>query len=198
MTPDGGNGKDGNGNDDDVTQLLHDWQDGSKRALDQLMPLVHDELRRLARRSFRGERSGHTLQTTALVNEAYLKLVGADVPWQDRVHFFAVAARCMRRVLVDHARARDAAKRGGGLVRVTLSEELDSKDPGTLDVVALDRALAALESKDERKGRAIELHYFSGLTVDEIAKLLEVSAPTIKKDLRFGRAFLRDALGGQT
>ncbi len=184
----------GAGNDDNVTQLLHDWQAGSKEALDRLMPLVHDELRRLARRSFRGERSGHTLQTTALVNEAYLKLVGANVPWQDRVHFFAVAARCMRRVLVDHARARDSAKRGGGLIRVTLGEELDSKDPEILDFVALDQALATLESQDERKGRAIELHYVAGLTVDEIARLLEISAPTVKKDLRFGRAFLRDAL----
>lgn len=190
MTPDGGKGNDG-----DVTRLLHDWQAGSKEALDRLMPLVHDELRRLARRAFRGERSGHTLQTTALVNEAYLKLVGANVPWQDRVHFFAVAARCMRRVLVDHARARDSAKRGGGLVRVTLGEELVSGESEILDFVALDRALAALESQDERKGRAIELHYFAGLTVEEIAKLHGVSAPTVKKDLRFGRAFLRDALG---
>jgi RNA polymerase sigma factor (TIGR02999 family) len=180
--------------DDNVTRLLHDWQAGDKEALDRLVPLVHDELRRLARRAFRGEHPGHTLQTTALVNEAYLKLVGANVSWQDRVHFFAVAARCMRQVLIDHARARDSAKRGGALERVTLGDEPDSRDSAPIDFLALDRALTALETQDARKGRIVELHYFTGLTVEEIADLLRVSAPTVKADLRFARAFLRDAL----
>jgi RNA polymerase sigma factor (TIGR02999 family) len=178
----------------DVTGLLRDWRSGDRAALDRLMPLVHDALHRIAGGHLRDERRDHTLQTTALVNEAYLKLLGSDVPWQDRVHFFAVASQCMRRILVDHARARASAKRGGRLLRVTLSEELDPRDAEPLDFLALDRALAELEAHDARKGRVIELHYFTGLTVEEIAQLLGVSAPTVKQDLRFGRAFLRDAL----
>jgi len=183
----------------DVTHLLREWRSGRRQALDRLLPLVHDELRRLARRSMRSERSGHTLQTTALVNEAYLRLVDADVAWRDRAHFFAVAARCMRRILVDHARARDSAKRGGGLPRITLDESLPvTTTRGRIDFLALDRALAALEAQDERKGRAVEMHYFAGLTVEEIAELLEVSPSTVKNDLRFARAFLRSGLRAGT
>jgi RNA polymerase sigma-70 factor (ECF subfamily) len=179
----------------EVTRLLREWSTGGREALDRLLPLVLDELRRLAARSMRGERSGHTLQTTALVNEAYLRLVGADVAWRDRAHFFAVAARCMRRILVDHARARDSAKRGGPLLRITLDESLPVKTTGgRIDFLALDRALAALEAQDARKSRAVELSYFAGLTVEEVAGLLEVSPSTIKNDLRFARAFLRSEL----
>jgi RNA polymerase sigma factor (TIGR02999 family) len=181
--------------DDTVTRLLQEWQTGSDEALDQLLPVVYGELRRLARRALRGERAGHTLQTTALVHEAYLRLVGAEVPWRDRVHFLAVAARCMRRVLVDHARARATDKRGGDLLRVTLTEGI-SQEPATLDLVALDRALGKLEGRDPRKARTVEMHYFAGLTLEEIASLHGVAAATVKKDLRFARAFLREALSG--
>jgi RNA polymerase sigma factor (TIGR02999 family) len=182
--------------DDTVTRLLHEWQAGSDAALDRLLPVVYGELRRLARRALRGERSGHTLQTTALVHEAYLRLVGADVPWRDRVHFFAVAARCMRRVLVDHARARASDKRGGDVVRVTLTEDLAADEPTGLDLVALDQALGKLETRDPRKAWTVEMHYFAGLTLEEIAELHGVAAVTVKKDLRFARAFLREALSG--
>ena len=182
--------------DDTSARLLQEWRAGSDEALDRLLPVVYEELRRLARRALRGERTGHTLQTTALVHEAYLRLMGADVPWNDRIHFLAVAARCMRRVLVDHARARASAKRGGDLVRITLAEDLGAPEPTPIDLVALDRALGGLEAKDARKGRAVELHYFAGLTLDEIATVLGVSVPTVKKDLRFARAFLRQELSG--
>ncbi|HKY32478.1 MAG TPA: sigma-70 family RNA polymerase sigma factor [Candidatus Polarisedimenticolia bacterium] len=176
----------------EVTRLLREWRTGGREALDRLLPLVLGELRRLSRRFMRAERSGHTLQTTALVNEAYMRLVGADVPWRDRAHFFAVAARCMRRILVDHARARDSAKRGGDLIRITLDDSMPVRmTRGRIDFLALDRALEALEAQDDRKGRAVELHYFAGLTVEEIADLLDVSPSTVKNDLRFARAFLR-------
>jgi RNA polymerase sigma-70 factor (ECF subfamily) len=178
----------------DVTRLLHDWRDGRDNAVDQLFPLVHDELQRLAHIYMKSERQGHTLQTTALVNEAYVKLVGADVDWQDRAHFFAVAARSMRRILVDHARGRASIKRGGGMERVPLDEALPVESTPTIDFVALDEALATLEKNDPRKGKVVELHYFAGLNLTEIAKLLEVSSSTIKNDLRFARAFLKAEL----
>jgi len=178
----------------DVTRLLHDWQEGRQEALDELMPLVYDELHRLARRHMKPEKKGHTLQTTALVHEAYLRLLGAEVPWKDRVHFFAVAARCMRRILVDHARARDSAKRGGKAVKVPLDEAIATPvDPG-LNLVVLDGALSELETQDERKGKVVEMHYFAGLEIEEIASLLGVSASTVKSDLRFARAWLRSRL----
>jgi RNA polymerase sigma-70 factor (ECF subfamily) len=178
----------------DVTRLLHDWRDGNKGAVDQLLPLVHAELQRLAHIYMASERRGHTLQTTALVNEAYVKLVGADVDWQDRGHFFAVAARAMRRILVDHARARGSAKRGGDWERIPLDEALPVAADAQIDFVALDEALALLEKQDERKGRVVELHYFGGLTLPEIARLLDVSSSTVKGDLRFARAFLKNEL----
>jgi len=178
----------------DVTRLLHDWRAGRKDAIDELLPLVHGELQRLAHIYMKAERPGHTLQTTALVHEAYLKLVGADVEWQDRVHFFAVAARSMRRILVDHARAKGSVKRGGGLDRIPLEEALPVVANPTVDFVALDEALSTLEKQDQRKGQVVELHYFGGLTLPEIAELLEVSPSTVKGDLRFARAFLRNEL----
>ncbi len=175
----------------EVTELLVAWREGDERALDQLMPLVYEELRRLASGYMKSERPDHTLRTTALVHEAYLRLVDTDVPWQDRIHFFAIAATVMRRILVDHARGKRRAKRGGGATPITLDEALLVTDDPAADVLALDEALTRLEAIDERKARAVELHYFSGLTYDELAGALGVSAATVDRDLRFARAWLR-------
>lgn len=172
-----------------ITQLLLEWRRGDDAALDRLMPLVYAELRRLAGAYFKSERPGHTLEPTALVHEAYARLVDADVPWKDRVHFFAVAARTMRRILVDHARAKRRAKRGGALVRVPLDEERAGAGP-ELDILALDQALEGLRALDERKHRLIELHYFAGLTNQESAELVGVSLATVKRELRTARAWL--------
>src|SRR6478672_2336671 len=152
----------------DVTELLRAWSDGNDAALEQLIPLMEAELRRLARGYMGRERQGHTLQTTALVNEAFLRLTGArQVRWQDRAHFLGISARLMRRVLVDHARRRGFQKRGGGAQRVTLDEALVPATDPSLDVVALDRALEALEKSDARKSRIVELRFFGGLSVEE-------------------------------
>jgi RNA polymerase sigma-70 factor (ECF subfamily) len=149
-----------------VTGLLHEWREGDQSALERLIPLVHEELRRIARRCMAGERVGHSLQATALVNEAYLRLVdGKPVAWHDRAHFLAVSARVMRRILVDHARARRAQKRGGLAVRITFDEALVVTDPGQ-DFVALDEALEALSKVDDRKSRVIEMRFFGGLSVE--------------------------------
>ncbi len=172
-----------------VTQLLLKWQDGDAAALGELTPIVYSELRRLARHYMRAERQGHVLQTTALVHEAYLKLVGLDMGWRGRVHFFGVAARLMRRVLVDYARERDAAKRGGGLQPLTLDEARLIAGP-TPDVVALDEALDSLTRIDERKGRVIELRFFGGLTIEETAELLGVSHATVERDMKMAKAWL--------
>ena len=178
-----------------ITQLLREWRSGSREALDRLTPLVYGELRRLARRSMRGERVGHTMQPTALVHEAYLRLAGAQVDWQDRVHFFSMAARLMRRILVDHARAARRARRGGGMERVTLHDGLGVAEPsGALDLVALDDALSELSAQDERKARIVELHFFGGLTYDEVAAAVGVSAATVHRDLRLAKAWLRKEL----
>jgi RNA polymerase sigma-70 factor (ECF subfamily) len=156
------------------------------------VPLVYDELRRIAARYMSRERAGQTIQATALVNEAYIRLVdGAAVAWHDRAHFLAVAARAMRRILVDHARARGARKRGGLAARVTFDESLVvTSEPG-LDFVALDDALAALAAFDERKSRVVELRFFGGLSVDETAAILNVSADTVTRDLRLAKVWLR-------
>jgi len=175
----------------DVTALLVAWGHGDDRALSQLIPLVHGELRRIARRCLAGERPGQTLQATALVNEAYFRLVETRrVSWQDRAHFLAMAARQMRRVLVDVARAKRYQKRGGGAARVTFDEALlFANEPGQ-DLVALDDALKALAALNERKARGVELRFFGGLTADEIASVLQISSDTVLRDWTFSKAWL--------
>jgi RNA polymerase sigma factor (TIGR02999 family) len=174
-----------------VTALLQAWSAGDRTALDQLVPLVHAELRRLARRYMRRERAGHTLQTTALIHEAYIRLVDArGVSWQNRAHFFGISARIMRRVLVDFARERGYRKRGGGDHRVPLDEALLVADASDEDLVALDDALNALADVDTRKSRAIELRFFGGLSIEEAAVVLEVSPETVKRDCRLAKAWL--------
>ena len=175
----------------DVTQLLARWQDGDQSALDELVPIVHDELRRLARRQMAGERPGHTLQPTALVNEAYLRLVNLkQMRWQDRAHFFAMGARLMRRILVDFARSRGYQKRGGGAQQVSFTRALDVAEAQPTDVAALDDALEALARVDERKSRVVELRFFGGLSVEETADVLNVSRETVKRDWTFAKMWL--------
>ena len=181
-----------------VTQLLREWGDGDDDALEQLMPLVEAELRRLARAYMARERRGHTLQTTALVNEAFLRLTDArQVRWQDRAHFLGISARLMRRVLVDHARSRGYRKRGGGAERVTLHEGLVASPEPAVDVLALDLALEALAAVDARKGRVIELRFFGGLSVEETAEVLHVSPDTVKRDWRLAKLWLLRSLEGE-
>src|SRR5215831_3987585 len=175
-----------------VTGLLLKWGQGDEEALAQLMPLVFDELHRIARRHMGHEGVGHSLQATALVNEAYLRLVDAQqVPWQDRAHFLAVSARIMRHILVDHARARRYQKRGGNVNKVTFDEALVVTNEPTQDFVALDDALEALARFDERKSRVIELRFFGGLTVDETASILKVSPDTVMRDWRLAKVWLQ-------
>jgi RNA polymerase sigma factor (TIGR02999 family) len=180
-----------------VTELLRAWSDGDDRALQELTPLVEGELRRLARAYMARERRDHTLQATALVNEAFIRMTGArDVRWQDRAHFIGLSARVMRRVLVDHARSRGYRKRGGSVRRVTLTDGLAAAPGPPVDVLELDRALEALAAVDPRKGRVIELRYFGGLTVEETAQVLEVSPDTVKRDWRLAKLWLLRALQG--
>jgi len=174
----------------DVTRLLVAWGHGDRGALDVLIPLVHRELRRLAHRYMAGERTGHTLQTTALVNEAYLRLVDCgQVRWQDRAHFFAVSANLMRRILVDFARSRNYQKRGGGARPITFDENLELDGPGS-DLGALDDALNALATIDPRKSQVVEMKFFGGLTTDEIAEVLAVTPQTVRRDWRLARLWL--------
>lgn len=184
------------GQDKPITALLRDWRNGDGRALEALTPLVYDELRRIAAGYLRRERSGHTLQSTALVHEAYVRLVDADVGWQDRAHFFALAARTMRRILVDHAAARRAAKRGGDAVRVTLDVELvpQAEAEASTDLLALDAALKKLEALDPRHARIVELHFFGGLTYGEMSEALGISTSTLDRDLRLAKAWLASEL----
>jgi RNA polymerase sigma factor (TIGR02999 family) len=176
---------------DGVTELLLAWSDGKDDALAKLLPLVQVELRRVARRHMFGERPGHTLQATALVNEAYLRLVDCKrVHWQNRAHFFAISAQLMRRILVDSARARGYRKRGGGIPKVTLDEGLIRPQEKGKDLVALDDALKALSEFDPRKGRVIELRFFGGLSVEETAEVLKVSPETVLRDWRLAKAWL--------
>jgi RNA polymerase sigma-70 factor, ECF subfamily len=180
-----------------VTDLLVAWGRGDASALEHLVPLVHGELRRLARREMRRERAGHTLQTTALVNEAYLRLVDLSrVQWQDRAHFFAMSARLMRRMLVDHARARESRKRGGGARKISLDEALVVSEERGADLVALDDALQALAAFDDRKSRVVELRFFGGLGVEETAEALHVSPETVMRDWRLAKVWLLRELGG--
>ena len=175
----------------ELTRLLHAWGNGDQEALDSLMPLVYEELRRLAHHYMRSERPGHTLQTTALVNEAYLRLINVkDVGWQGRAHFFAISAQLMRRILVDFARSRHYAKRGGGAQRVSLDEGLAVSDGSYEDVLALDEALNSLASVDARKSQVVELRFFGGLSLEETAEALQVSIDTVKRDWRFAKLWL--------
>jgi len=181
-----------------VTELLRAWSDGNDAALEELMPLMEAELRRLARSYMGRERRGHTLQATALVNEAFVKLIGArEIRWQDRAHFLGICARLMRRVLVDYARRRGFYKRGGGAQRVTLDEALLTTPEPAFDVVALDRALEALERSDPRKSRIVELRFFGGLSVEETAEVLKVSNDTVKRDWRLAKLWLLRELEGE-
>ncbi|HKC54894.1 MAG TPA: sigma-70 family RNA polymerase sigma factor, partial [Vicinamibacterales bacterium] len=175
----------------EVTQLLIDWSNGDERALQQLIPLVHEELRRVARRHMAHERAQHTLQATALVNEAYVRLVDIrQVRWQNRAHFFAMSARLMRRILVDFARSRRYQKRGGAAQKVTLDEALVvSPEPGA-DLVALDEALTALAAVDPRKAQVVEMRFFGGLSVEETAEALHVSRDTVMRDWKLAKAWL--------
>ena len=175
----------------DPTDLLHAWSRGDQAAFDELVPLIHDELHRIARRHMRLERAGHTLQATALVNKAYLRLIDVkQMQWQNRAHFLAMAARVMRRILVESARARRFQKRGGGAQVEPLDEErIAAGEPGR-DLVALDDALTALASMDPRKSHVVEMRFFGGLTVDETAEALHVSAETVRRDWRLAKAWL--------
>ncbi|HEY8563468.1 MAG TPA: sigma-70 family RNA polymerase sigma factor [Pyrinomonadaceae bacterium] len=183
-------------NEANVTQLLKEWSAGEARALDELMPLVYDELRRQAARFVRKERAGHTLQTTALIHEAYLKLIDQrNVEWQNRAHFFAIAATAMRRILVDYARERNREKRGGALENLPLDEALQiSANEKSVDLVALDEALTRLAELDQRQARIVELRYFSGLDNDETAAVLGVSNATVRRDWSFAKAWLRQEM----
>jgi RNA polymerase sigma factor (TIGR02999 family) len=174
-----------------VTALLVRWRGGDDAAGHELLPLVHQELQRIARRHMAGERRGHVLQTTALVNEAYLRLVDARrVQWRDRAHFFAMAARVMRRVLVDVARAQKNQKRGGGLQRITLDQELPAACDTLEDVIAIDVALDAFAAQHERQAKVVELRFFGGLNVEEAAEVLGISEETVHRDWRFARTWL--------
>ena len=180
---------------DDLTGLLIEWGQGDKAALDRLTPLVYDEIRRIAHRYVQREREGQTLQTTALVNEAYLRLAGsANISWQNRAHFYAVTAQVMRRILIDHARRRHYVKHGGGAQRVALEEATKEaalmSEPRAAELLALDEALDELARLDPRKGRVVELRYFGGLSIEETAAVLDVSPMTVRRDWRAAKAWL--------
>jgi RNA polymerase sigma-70 factor (ECF subfamily) len=183
--------------DQDVTHLLIQWSKGDSAALDALVPLVYGELRRLAQLYLSREKPGHTLSSTALVHEAYLRLVKQkDVTWQNRAHFFGVAARMMRRILVDHARRRGYAKRGGGAVTLALDQAVAPAPQREIDLVALDDALDTLAKLDERQSRMVELRFFGGLSIEETSELLGVSAPTVKREWASARAWLYREISG--
>ena len=177
-----------------VTQLLLEWRRGDAEALDRLMPLVYNELRWLAGHYLRSERPEHTLQATALVNEAYLRLVDMNVSWQDRAHFFAVAARLMRRLLVDHARAHHRVKRESGGPKISLDDAAEVSMQPAADIVALDEALKRLASFDTRKTEIVELHFFGGLSNEEVAEALGISRATVQRELRLAKAWLNHEL----
>jgi RNA polymerase sigma-70 factor (ECF subfamily) len=180
-----------------VTQMLIDWSSGKREALDSLMPVVYAELRRQAARHLRRERAGHPLQTTDLVHEAYLRLVDqTNVRWQNRAHFFAISAQLMRRILVDHARRRHRAKRGGSGIALRLEEGLAvAAEKSDVDLLALDEALTRLAAMDARQGQIVELRCFSGLSIEETATVLGVSLTTVKDDLNLAKAWLRREIG---
>ena len=174
-----------------ITKLLLDWRNGDSEALDRLMPLVYEELRRMANNYMRNERRGHTLQTSALVNEAYLRLVDHEnIAWQNRAHFFGVAAQAMRRILVDHARTRNYQKRGGAAQQVSLDDAATLADGRPAELIALDEALDELAKIDPRKCRVVELRYFGGLSIEETAEALGVSIPTVVRDWNTAKVWL--------
>lgn len=181
-----------------VTTLLVRWREGDRQALEELMPLVYEELRRLARHYLRQERSDHTLQSTALVHEAYLRLAGGNAPnWQNRAHFFGVAAHIMRQILVEHARGRDAAKRGGNVCKLALDDAVAPLQQIDVDVVALDRALTELTELDAQQGRIVELRFFGGLTIEDTSEVLGISPATVKREWVTARAWLYRAMTGE-
>jgi RNA polymerase sigma factor (TIGR02999 family) len=181
-----------------ITGLLLAWGQGDEAALEALMPLVYDELRKVAARHMRGQRTGHTLQTTALVNEAYIRLIDASqVKWQNRAHFFAVAAHFMRRILVDFARHRNYQKRGGGAQAISLDEALIEVPQRGADLLALDEALTRLQQLNERQAQVVELRYFGGLSEEETAEALRISIRTVRRDWNFARVWLHRELGGK-
>jgi len=180
--------------DRQITQLLKRWSNGDDAAFAVLAPLVYDELRKLATNAFRQERGGHTLQATAVVHEAYLQLVNASVDWDSRAHFYALAARMMRRILLNYANAKAAEKRGGDAVRVTFDEATVRDKTNAEDVIDLDRALSDLAREDQRMADIVELHYFAGMTYKEAGTVLEVSEATAKRALRFGKAWIANHL----
>ena len=181
-----------------VTRILVDWSGGDEDAPSRLMPLVYEELRRLARSYLQSERPDHTLQATALVHEAYLQLVDQETAtWQNRAHFFGAAARSMRRILVDHARRHGAEKRGGGLQKLSFDEALDLAAERAVDLVALDDALQDLASFDQRQSDIVEMRFFGGLTNEEIAETLNISSRTIKREWRLAKAWLRREITGE-
>jgi RNA polymerase sigma factor (TIGR02999 family) len=179
----------------EVTQLLVDWSNGDQAALDKLLPLVNAELRRLAARYMRRETPGHTLQTSALVNEAYLRLVDQrHVRWQNRTHFFGIAAQLMRRILIDHARSHHYAKRGGGALKVSLDEAAAATEARSAELLAVDEALEKLTALDARKGRIVELRFFGGLSLEETAEVMGISSPTVQREWRAAKAWLHRML----
>src|SRR6187397_2006543 len=181
-----------------VTDLLLAWGNGDRAALDELLPIIHQELRRLARLQMRGERPNHTLQTTALVNEAFLRLVELRrIGWHDRTHFLAISARLMRRILVDHARSRGYEKRGGGAAAVALDDAVAAATEPGMNFVALDDALQDLARLDARKSRVVELRFFGGLSVAETADALDISPETVMRDWRFAKVWLLRQISGR-
>jgi RNA polymerase sigma factor (TIGR02999 family) len=175
----------------DITQLLRDLSQGRNEALDRLMPIVYEELRRISHRHLQNEQPGHTLSTTALVHETYVRLVNVEeVEWRDRAHFFAMAGRLMRRILIDHARTRKRQKRGGDLVRVPLGHALEVSVERADSLLALDEALDRLEARNERQSQVVHCRFFAGLSVRETAEVLGTSAATVKRDWTFSRAWL--------
>ena len=179
-----------------VTEMLRNWRNGDREALEKLIPVVYDELRRQAVNYLRRERPGHTLQTTALIHEAYLRLINQqNIEWQNRAHFYAIAARLMRQILVDHARKHQAAKRGGSDIKVPLEEAMAISSERSVDLVALDEALTRLAAIDPQQSRIVELRYFSGLSVEETAEVMAVSSRTVKRDWNVAKAWLRQQIG---
>jgi RNA polymerase sigma factor (TIGR02999 family) len=177
-----------------VTQLLRQWQEGNKEALDQLMPLVYDQLRKLASRCLYAERQEHTLRATALVNEAYLRLVDSNAAFNDRVHFYAVAAKMLRHILVDHAKAQNRQKRGGGAEKLPIEEAILVGPTPTPGIVELDDALNLLALNDKRKSEIVEMVFFGGLTYEEVAAALDISAATVHRELKMAKAWLHREL----
>jgi RNA polymerase sigma factor (TIGR02999 family) len=175
----------------EITQLLHGWRSGDRSALDKLMPLVYDELRRLAHRYMQRERAGHILQTTALVNEVYLQLIDTSrVNWQDRAHFFSISAILMRQILVHFARSRDAQKRGGGFTKISLSAAADFASEPEADLVKLDDALEGLAKIDPRKAKVVELRFFGGMTLEETAEVIKVPVETVSRDWHLAKTWI--------